>query len=94
VLTTVKSNGDLRPYKLLGGGRFDYNDLLGCEFLLPPGLIRIRATKNGVDLFMSLGEVTHGILLRISFAKHWSGSQSLVLCFPWVKNANVIQEAF
>jgi hypothetical protein len=34
----------------------------GCEFLLPLGLIQVGATKNVVDLFMSLGEVALGIL--------------------------------
>jgi hypothetical protein len=53
---------------------------------------------------MSLGEVALEILglfllmaplavLRTSSVKPWSQSQSQVLCFPWVKNADAIQEA-
>jgi hypothetical protein len=36
VVITVKGNGDLGPFKVLGGGGRDCHDLLGCEFLLPP----------------------------------------------------------
>jgi hypothetical protein len=62
VVTAVEGNGDLRPSKVLRGGGFNCPDLLGYEFLLPLGLIRVKATKNVVDLFMSLREVALGIL--------------------------------
>jgi hypothetical protein len=62
VVAAVKANEDLGPSKVLGDGGFDCHDLLGCEFLLPLGLIRVGATKNVVDLFMSLKEVTIVIL--------------------------------
>jgi hypothetical protein len=62
VVTVVEGNGDLGPSKVLRGGGFNRPNLLGCEFLLPLGLIRVKATKNVVDLFMSLREVALGIL--------------------------------
>jgi hypothetical protein len=68
VVTTVEGNGDLRPSKVLGGGGLDRHDLPGCEFLLPLVLIRVGATKNIVDLFMSFEEVALellGLLLLI-----------------------------
>jgi hypothetical protein len=43
-------------------GTLDRHDLPGCEFLVPLGLIRVRATKDVVDLFGSFGEVVLGIL--------------------------------
>jgi hypothetical protein len=46
--------------KVLEGGGWDRLDLLGCEFLLPPWLIRIRATIDIVDLLVSFGEVALG----------------------------------
>jgi hypothetical protein len=62
VVTSVEGDGDLRPSKVLGGGGSDCQDLLGCEFLLPLGLIRVGATKNIVDLGVCLWDVTLGIL--------------------------------
>jgi hypothetical protein len=32
----VKDNGDLIPFKVLGGGGGNRHDLPGYEFLLPP----------------------------------------------------------
>jgi hypothetical protein len=49
VVTSVEGDGDLRPSKVLGGGGSNCQDLLGCEFLLPLGLIRVEATKNIVE---------------------------------------------
>jgi hypothetical protein len=60
LVTAVKGNGDLRPFKVLGGGRWDRHDLLGCEFLCPPWLILIGAIIDVVDLLGSFGEVTLG----------------------------------
>jgi hypothetical protein len=93
VVTEVEGNGDLGPSKVLGGGGSNRHDLPGYEFLLPLGLIRVGATKNIVDLLVSLGEVTLGILgllLLISrlgrlenlICKTLEESQSQVLCFP------------
>jgi hypothetical protein len=66
VVTAVEGNGDLRPFKVLGGGGFDRHDLMGCEFLLLPRLIRLRATIDIVDLIMSFGEVTiPGLVLSL-----------------------------
>jgi hypothetical protein len=62
VVTTVEGNGDLGPSKVLKCGGSDCQDLPGCEFLLSLGLIRVRATKNIVDLLVGLGEVALGIL--------------------------------
>jgi hypothetical protein len=62
VITAIKSNEYLRPSKVLGGDGIDRYDLSGCEFLLPLGLIQVSATKNVVDLFMSLREAALGIL--------------------------------
>jgi hypothetical protein len=61
VFTTVEGDGDLEPFKVLGGGGWDHHDLLGCEFLLPPWLIWVGATIDVVDLLMSFGEVTLGL---------------------------------
>jgi hypothetical protein len=62
VVRIVKGNGDVRQSKVLEGGRIDRQDLLGYEFLLPLGLIRVGATKNIVCLPVHLGEVALGIL--------------------------------
>jgi hypothetical protein len=62
VVTAVEGNGDLGPCKVLGGGGTGRQDLPGCEFFLPPRLVRVGATKDIVDLLMHLGEVTLGIL--------------------------------
>jgi hypothetical protein len=69
VVTVVKGDGDLGPLKVLRGGGLDHHDLPGCEFLLPPWLIRIGATIDVVDLLVSLGEVIlkfFGLFLLIS----------------------------
>jgi hypothetical protein len=92
--------------KVLEGGETDRHDLTSCEFLLPLGLIRVGATKNIVDLLVSLREVALGIiglLLLIS----WLGHLENLICKTFelvsvsglvlslvVENANVIQEAF
>jgi hypothetical protein len=39
VVTSIKGNGDLRPSKVLGGGKIDRHDLPGCEFFLSLRLI-------------------------------------------------------
>jgi predicted benzoate:H+ symporter BenE len=106
VVTTVEGNGDLRPSKVLGGGGLDRHDLPGCEFLLPLVLIRVGATKNIVDLFMSFEEVALellGLLLLINQLDRLENLicktlesiivSGLVLSLG-VKNANAIQEAF
>jgi hypothetical protein len=62
MVTAVEGNGDLGPSKVLGGGGTDHQDLLGYEFLLSLGLIRVGTTKNIVDLIVSLGEIALGIL--------------------------------
>jgi hypothetical protein len=103
---TVEGNGNLRPSKVLGGGRTDREGLPGCEFLLHLGLIRVEATKNIVDLLVDLGEVTLGIL-GLLLLIDWLGrlenligqtlesviDSGLVLSLG-VENANAIQEAF
>jgi hypothetical protein len=74
--------------------------------LLPLGLIRIWATKNVIDLFISLREVTLGIL-RLFLLIGWLGHLENLICktlesvvvsglilFLGVKNANAIQESF
>jgi hypothetical protein len=106
VVTVVESNGDLRPSKVLGGGRFDHHDVLGYEFLLPLGLIWVGATEDVVDLFVSFGVVALrilGLLLLIGHVGHLENLiyetlesvivSGLVLSLG-VKNANAIQEAF
>jgi hypothetical protein len=102
----VKGNVDLGPSKLLEGGGTNHHDLLGYEFLLPPGLIRVGATKYIVDLLVSLGEVTLGILgllLLISRLGHLENlicktlESVIVSCLVLslgVENANAIQKAF
>jgi hypothetical protein len=45
VVARVEGNGDLGPSKVLGGGGADRQVLLGCEFLLPLGLIRVGPPK-------------------------------------------------
>jgi hypothetical protein len=60
VVTVVKGDGDLRPLKVLNGGGWDCHILMGCEFLLPPWLIRIRATIDVVVLLVSFEDVTLG----------------------------------
>jgi hypothetical protein len=82
MVTTVKGNGDLRPSKVLGGGETGHHDLSGYEFLLPLGLIRVRATNNVVDLFMSLGEVILGILGLLLLIDRLGHLENLILCFP------------
>jgi hypothetical protein len=39
VVTTVEGDGDLGPSKVLRGDGSNLQDLLGCELLLPLGLI-------------------------------------------------------
>jgi hypothetical protein len=74
--------------------------------LLPLGLIRIRATKNVVDLLMSLREVALGILRLLLFISRLGRLENLIcktlesvtvsglVLSLRVKNVNVIQEAF
>jgi hypothetical protein len=78
VVATVKGNGDLGPSKVLGGGGVDHHDLLGCEFLLQHGLIRVGATENVVDLPMSLEEVTLGILRLLLLISHLGHLENLI----------------
>jgi hypothetical protein len=102
VATTVESSGYLGPSKVLRGGGFDRHDLPGYEFLFPLRLKQIGATKNVVDLFMSLGEVTLGIL-RLFLLIDLLGRLKNLICKTLesvtvsgfvlslgVKNANVI----
>jgi hypothetical protein len=106
VVTTVEGIGDLGPSKLLGGGRTDRLDLLGYEFLLPLGLIRVGATKNIIYLLVGLREVTlgvNGLLLLIGQLRCLENLicktlesviiSSLVLSLG-MENANVIQDTF
>jgi hypothetical protein len=58
VVVAVEGDGDLTPLKVLRDGGWDRHDLLGCEFVLSPWLIRIRATIDVVDLLVSFREVT------------------------------------
>jgi hypothetical protein len=78
VVAAVKGNGDLEPSKVLGGGGFDYHDLLSCELLLPLGLIWVGATKNVVDLFMSLGDVALGILRLLLLIRQLGYFENLI----------------
>jgi hypothetical protein len=106
VVTAVERNGGLRPFKVLGGGGVDRHDFLGCEFLLPLGLIRVGFRKNVVALFMSLEEVALGILglllligrlgrLKNLICKTLESVAVLGLVLSLgVKNTNAIQEAF
>jgi hypothetical protein len=103
VVATVEGNGDLRPSKVLGGGGYDRHDLLGYELLHPLGLIRVEATKNVVDLFMSLGEVAIGILGLLLLIGRLENlickTLESVVVFGLVlslgvKNANAISKAF
>jgi hypothetical protein len=106
VVIAVEGNGDLGPSKVYGGGGFDHHDLPGCEFLLPLGLIRVEDTKNIVDPFMSLGEVTLGFLGHLIFIDRLGHLENLIyktlesvvvlglVLSLWMKNANAIQEAF
>jgi hypothetical protein len=57
VVIVVEGGGDLGPLKVLRGGGLDRHDLLGCEFLLPPRLIRIGATIDVVDFLVSFRDV-------------------------------------
>jgi hypothetical protein len=74
----VKGNGDLGPSKILRGSRIDHHDLPGCEFLLPLGLIRVRATKNVVDLLMRLREVILGMLRLLLLIDHLGHLENLI----------------
>jgi hypothetical protein len=106
VVATVDGDGDLEPSKVLGGGGSDCQDLSGCEFLLPLGFIRVRSTKNIVDLLVRLGEVMLGILGLLLTIGRFSRLENLIcktlesvtisglVLSLWVKNTNVIQEAF
>jgi hypothetical protein len=106
VVAVVKSNGDLRPSKVLQSGRFGRHNLLGSEFFLPPGLIRVRDTEDVIYLLVSFGEVTLGILGLFLLMGPlgrlenviWEtlglvAVSGLVLSLG-VKNANAIQETF
>jgi hypothetical protein len=106
VVVAVKGNGDLGPSKVLMGGGTNRQDLPGCEFLLPLGLIRVGATKDIVNLLMRLREIILGILkllLLIGRLGHLENLicktlksitvSGLVLSLE-VENANAIQEAF
>jgi hypothetical protein len=106
VVTVVEGDEDLRPSKVLRGGGSDHQDLPGCEFLLPFGLIRVGATKNIVDLLMHLTEVTLGILGLLLMIGRFGHLENLIyktlesvtvsglVLSLGVENANVIQEAF
>jgi hypothetical protein len=95
VVTATEGNADLGPSTVLRGGAFGLHDLLGLE-----------ATKNVIDLFISLREVALGILglflLIGRLARHEnlicktleSVVVSVIVLSLGVKNANVIQEAF
>jgi hypothetical protein len=106
VVTTVKGNGDLRPFKVPSGIRWYRHDHPGCEFLLSPLLIWIGATIDVDDLLMSFREVTLGFfslfLLISPFGRlehkicetlESAAVSGLVLSLG-VENANAIQEAF
>jgi hypothetical protein len=79
---------------------------MGHQFLLPPGLIRVGATKNIVDIFVGLRDVTLGILELHLLIDRLGRLENLIcktlksvivscLVLPFVvENANVIQEAF
>jgi hypothetical protein len=106
VVSAVDDNGDHGPSEVLRGGRFDNHDLSGCEFLLPLGLLRVTATKNVVDLFMSLGEVTLGNLVLLLLIGHLGHLENLIcktmesvivlglVLSLGMKNKIAIQEAF
>jgi hypothetical protein len=47
--------------------------------LLPLGLLEVGATKNIVDLFVSLGEVAHGILWLVLLIG-WLGCLENLIC--------------
>jgi hypothetical protein len=78
VVAAVKGNGDLGSSRVLGGGRIDRHDLLGYEFLLPIGLICAGATKNLVDLLMSLREVALGILRLLLLIGHLGHLENII----------------
>jgi hypothetical protein len=106
VVAAVETNGDLGPSKVLGGGRFDHHDLLGCEFLLPLKLLQVGAIEDVADLFVSFGEVTLGILGLLLLISRLGRLENLIyktlesvvvsslVLSLGVKNANAIQEAF
>jgi hypothetical protein len=106
VVAAIKGNGDLWLFKVLGGGEWDRYDHPGCEFLLPPRLIRLGATIDVIDLFMNFGEVAIGFsglfLLIVPFGhlEHLicETLESVIvlglLLFLGVENANKIQEDF
>jgi hypothetical protein len=106
VVTVVEGNGDLRQSKVLKSDVTDRQDLSGCEFLLPLGLIWVRATKNIVDLLVSHREVTLGILGLLLLIGQLGLLENLIyitlesiavsglVLSLGVENANVIQEAF
>jgi hypothetical protein len=106
VVTVVKGDGDLRPLKVLKSDRWDCHDLSGCEFLLLPWLIRIRATIDVVDLLVSLWVVALGFFKLFQLISPFGHLEyficetlesvtvsGLVLSLG-VENADAIQEAF
>jgi hypothetical protein len=106
VVTVIEGDGDLAPSKVLRGSWLDHQDLSGCEFLLPLGLIRVEATKNIVDLLVGLGEVALGILGLLLMIGQFGYLENLIyktlelvavlglVLSLGVKNTNAIQEAF
>jgi hypothetical protein len=61
VVAVIEGDGDLGPFKVLGGGKWDRHDLLDYEFLLSPWLIWVGATIDVVDLLMRLEDVALGL---------------------------------
>jgi hypothetical protein len=106
VVTAVEGDGNLGPSRVLEGRGSDRQDLLGCELLLPLGIIRVGATKNIVDLFVCLREVTLGILRLLLMIGRFGCLENLIykilesvtvlglVLSLGVKYTNVIQEAF
>jgi hypothetical protein len=84
VVVAIKGDGDLITLKVLGGGGCDHHDLLGCEFLLSPWLIRIGATINVVGLLVSFEEVALGFIRLFLLIDPFGRLEYFiwVLCFP------------
>jgi hypothetical protein len=106
VVTAVEGDWDFGPSKVLRGGRTDRQNLSGCEFLLPLGLIWVGASENIVDLLVGLEELTLGILRLLLLIGRLGCLENLIcktlesvtilglVLSLGVENANGIQEAF
>jgi hypothetical protein len=106
VRVVTEGDWDLGPLKVLEGGERGCHNLSGCEFLLPPWLIRIGATIDVVDLLVIFGEVAlrffrlfllSGPFGRLEYFIYETLESVTVLSLMLslgVEDADVIQEAF